>query len=75
MSKVYYLDDNNNIVPKEEATHFFASRHDKNGNFIENFGFFDHENKIDPSLKKLADEIDWSKKISELDEDDIDLKK
>jgi len=31
---ILYLDDNNNFVPKEEATHAIIRRFDDNGNFI-----------------------------------------
>jgi hypothetical protein len=31
---ISYLDDNNNFVPKEEATHAMIQRYDDEGNFL-----------------------------------------
>ena len=39
MNKIYYLDDNNNIVDMKESTHFIIHEYDDNGTLIgEEFG-------------------------------------
>lgn len=39
MEKIYYLDDNNNIVNIKQSTHFVIQKYDNNGNLVnETFG-------------------------------------
>ena len=40
MVKTFYLDDDNNFVSKEEATHFIVQEYDENDNLVkETYGF------------------------------------
>jgi hypothetical protein len=53
MKKTYYLDDDNNIVKREESTHFIVQEFDDKGRFIgEQFGFNNQNN-----LKKEKSEM------------------
>ena len=63
MTRIYYLDANNNIVNKEEATHFIVQELDENGNLInETFGYtkenFEPEIKVGKPSKKIQDVLD-----------------
>ena len=60
MEKIYYLDDDNNIVEIEKATHFIMQELDENGNLIkESFGVLNSDNNINDEemLEEPSDEI------------------
>ena len=66
MLTTHYLDDDNNIVSKEESTHFIVEKTDENGMLIEEtFGSmkkqseFDNQNVFHGELtKEMQDIID-----------------
>ena len=72
MNKIYYLDDNHNIVPKEKSTHFYAQELDENGNLIEEkFGMTNNPTnaknmlddvKITPELREILDKAEYTRK-------------
>ena len=62
-SKVFYLDDDNNIVDEDKCTHVIIQEYDDNGNFIsEVFGYtnISLDNKIRNMRARLDRESDNS---------------
>ena len=68
MNKIYYFDDNNNIVSKEESTHFIVQELDENDNLInETHGItknpWEYENQNisvgepSPEIKNIMDNV------------------
>ena len=47
MEKIYFLDDNNNIVDEKNSTHFYIQKYDEKGNMIEHFHYDNSKNKTD----------------------------
>ena len=66
MITTHFLDDNNNIVPKEESTHFIVRETDENGKLIsETFGRMNKkpgeesknvfEEEVTPEMQEILD--------------------